>query len=91
MPLIIKRKKHLLTRVPFLTFLIVFIGLAPVIIGLIGAWITELNTGEPCHEGNCSWMMLPWLGMFTIPVGFLLFIVFFVIVLIDTIALYNNN
>ncbi|GAA4290744.1 hypothetical protein [Aestuariibaculum suncheonense] len=91
MPLIVKRKKHLLTRVPLLTFLIIFIGLAPVIIGMIGASFTEYTTGEPCHEGNCGWMVLPWLGMFTIPLGFLLFVVFFIIVVIDSVPLFSNK
>ncbi|MCR8666313.1 hypothetical protein NO995_01340 [Aestuariibaculum sp. M13] len=91
MSLIVKRKKHLLTRIPLITFLILFIGFAPVIIGLVGAYFSELTTGEPCHEGNCGWMVLPWLGMITIPIGLLLFIVFFVIVLVDIISLNNNK
>lgn len=91
MPLIVKHKKHLLTRVPLFTFIIMFIGLAPVIIGLTGAWITELTTGKSCHEGNCGWMVMPWLGMFTIPIGLLLFIVFFIIVFVDTVALNKNK
>jgi hypothetical protein len=53
MAILVSNKKHYLTR--FLPFFAVnlLIGLAPLIIGLIGARNIERTTGELCHGGNC--------------------------------------
>ncbi len=87
MGLIIKNKRHLRTRlIPWL-LVIVFLAISPILIGVLGAWITELNTGETCHEGNCSWMVLPWFGMITIPIGGIILIIYIIIVIIDAVKL----
>ena len=84
MGLIINKRKHLYTRLPIGLLSIIFLALAPIIIGLIGSWITEYTTGKPCHEGNCGWMALPWLSLVTLPAGALGLIGFIVIVVIDS-------
>lgn len=92
MGFIIRSKKHYLTRFPLFLLFIIFIGLSPFIIGFTGAYLTELFTGEPCHEGNCFWMVLPWFGIFiTLPLGGILLLVYFIIILIDTIKLMMQN
>jgi hypothetical protein len=89
--IIIKHKKHYLTRLPLWFFVIVFIGLSPIIIGMLGAWISEATTGEPCHEGNCSWMVLPWFGFISIPLGALGLFFYFAIIVYDSVQLSRNK
>ena len=89
--IIIKHRKHYLTRLTLWLIVIVFIGLSPILIGFLGAWITELSTGEPCHEGNCNWMVLPWMGMITIPISGLGLLLFLIIILIDSISLKKQQ
>ena len=91
MGIIINHKKHYLTRLPLWLIGIVFVGLSPIIIGLLGASITERTTGQPCHEGNCIWMILPWLGMLSIPIGVIGLIIFSIIVLNDSISLNKRK
>lgn len=56
---------------------LIFFAISPFIIGLVGGYYFELTTGELCHEGNCSWAALGWVGIFgTIPLSILLFIVY---------------
>ena len=86
MAFIITNKKQYLTRLPFHIFIIVFITFSPLIIGGIGAWITELN-GDSCNEGNCIWMVLPWLTLFKMPIGGIAFLVYTILVALDTIKL----
>jgi hypothetical protein len=80
-----------LTRFPIWLALIIFSALSPIIIGFIGAWVTEIITNEPCHEGNCTWMVLPWLAMITLPIGGGILLIYLIIILIDTIRLLNKN
>lgn len=87
MAIIIKRKKHYLTRLPLHIFIISFIAFLPVIIGVGGAWITELTTGKSCNEGNCIWMVLPWFTLFTFPIGGIAFLIYIIIVIRDTVKL----
>ncbi|MCX2745454.1 hypothetical protein OO013_16360 [Mangrovivirga sp. M17] len=91
MPVIIKQKKHYLTRLPLWLALVIFIGLSPFIIGFIGAWITEATTNQPCHEGNCEWMVIPWFGFISLPLGAFGLLVLFIISVSDSIALYSKN
>lgn len=83
MTLIIKNKQHYFTRLPIGIAFIVIIGFLPLIIGIIGANITEWTTGEPCHEGNCFWGTIPWLTFYTVPIAALAMLVYLVIVVID--------
>ncbi|AHM59297.1 hypothetical protein D770_05150 [Flammeovirgaceae bacterium 311] len=91
MGIIIKNKKHYYTRFPIWLSLILLFLLSPVLIGFIGAWITELITSEPCHEGNCIWMVLPWLTIITLPVGGIILLIYVVIILLDTVKLMTKT
>jgi hypothetical protein len=86
---IITHKRHYLTRVPAGILGIVLVSLSPLLIGIAGAWLTEQQTGEPCHEGNCGWMVLPWFVMITVPLGGMAMLGFLLVILRDSIALFN--
>lgn len=88
---IIKEKKHYLTRLPIWLVIIVLIGFSPTIIGLLGAWITKLKTGQPCHGGGCEWLTLSWLTIITLPIAGLLLLVFLIIILIDSLNLSKSK
>lgn len=75
MGFILTKKKHCYTRLPLGFAVIVLFALSPSIIGVIGAWFSEMTTGERCHEGNCSWMVIPWLTLLTLPIGGILMII----------------
>lgn len=70
---------------------IFFVGVSPVLIGILGERITERLTGEPCHEGNCGWMVLPWFGMITIPLAGLVLIVVVIVALSDAASLRDTK
>jgi len=86
---IIRQKSHLLTRLPLGLFGIVLFSFSPFLMGVIGAWATQKFTGQPCHEGNCGWMVLPWLTVLTLPIGAFLLLVFLLMVARDSLDLYN--
>jgi len=84
---IINHKKHFYTRIPLGILVIVFMGVCPFVIGMIGGSIYEFTTGNTCHEGNCPWAALPWLCLISIPSAALLFVVFAIIIILDVIKL----
>lgn len=88
---IIKHKRDYFTKLPAVLVSIIFIGVSPVLIGILGERITETLTGEPCHEGNCGWMVLPWLGMITIPLAGLALIAVIIVVLSDAATLRDTK
>ena len=91
MAIFLHTKRHLLTRFIFWLLVIVFVGLSPVILGFLGAWINEMVTGQPCHEGNCEWMVIPWLSIITIPIAGLTLTIYLIISLIDIVKLFANK
>lgn len=90
MGLIVKSKKHLYSRVPIILILIVIFAISPILISMIGAWMTELITNEPCHEGNCFWGAFGWYFLLTIPIAGVLFIIFIIILITDITKLPQN-
>jgi hypothetical protein len=88
---IIKHKRDYFTKLPLMLLSIFFVGVSPVLIGILGARITESLTGQPCHEGNCGWMVLPWLGMITIPLAGLVLIVVVIVALSDAVSLRDTR
>lgn len=72
-------------KIPFILLGILFIAFSPLIVGLIGAWVTEIMTQEPCHEGNCTWGALPWLMLISIPFAGGLLVIFLILLVIDLI------
>ena len=91
MGIIINHKKHYLTRLPIGIAIILTIAFSPIIIAMTGAWLTEVNTGQPCHEGNCFWMTLVWFGIVTVPGGFIILSLYTLIVIIDTVRLLRKR
>ncbi len=85
---IIKKKRDIYIKIPLGIVLICLLGFSPLLIGAAGAWVTELITNEPCHEGNCFWGAFPWLLLTTIPVAAVLLVVFVFFVIVDTIRLF---
>lgn len=83
MGLIIQSQHHAAVRILIGLPAIGFLAFSPIIISVIGANISESITGEPCHEGNCFWGAFGWLFLLSMPVAFLLFIVFVLIVAVD--------
>lgn len=90
MGLILKNKKHYLTRLPFWFLIIVVFGLSPIIVSFIGGGLTELITGEACNEGNCFFGGLPWLMLYTVPIGIILLLIFFVIIITDSFLFFKK-
>jgi hypothetical protein len=90
--IILKTKKHYLTRFPLWLSGIIFLALSPFIIGYIGAYFSELITNEPCHEGSCFWAVIPWLGIFvTLPIGAIVILIFLIIIIIDSFKLIKSK
>ena len=90
MSFIFKKKRHLYNRLPLGLLAIFIFSFSPLIIGIAGAWFIEMRTGQPCHEGNCAWGALPWLTLITMPIGFFLFVVLMIILLLDLKALNSK-
>lgn len=88
---IIKHRKQLLTRFSLWLFLIVILGISPLLIGLTGAYISECLTGEPCHEANCVWMTIPWLTFTSVPISVFVLVIYLLIVGIDIFKLSKKH
>ena len=84
--LFFKTKKDFI-KLPIGLLLAIIGGLSPLIIGMVGGYLTELLTNRSCHEGNCFFGALPWLMFLTIPVATLIFIIILIIAIIDLIKL----
>lgn len=80
---VIRNKKDLLTRFPLGLVAILILSISPILISMIGANISEAITGEPCHEGNCFWGGIGWLFLITIPVGFIVLVIFLIKCVVD--------
>ena len=91
MGIILHSKRHYFTRFPFWFGVIVLCGFSPLLIGSAGMWITEMNTGIPCNEGNCYWAIIPWYTLITLPICGLIMIVYLSIIVIDSIELWREN
>jgi len=87
MGLIIKNKKQYYTRIPLGIVCLILFSLSPAIIGFGGAWITQLLTTHTVNEGNSAWLGFPWLTLFTIPIGFILLIMYLIIIIMDIVKL----
>ena len=90
MGLIIKNKKHYLTRLPIWLLIIIVIGLSPIIVDLVGAGIFERFTGEVCNEGNCFWGALPWLMFYSVPFAIIPLLIYLVIIIVDSFQLLKK-
>ena len=89
MGILINKSTQILPRTLIGLMVIFLIGLSPILASIIGANLTELITGEPCHEGNCFWGAIGWLFFMTFPIAGLLLIVFIIVIIIDIVKLRN--
>ncbi len=73
---IIVKKKDIFTKPILILLFFITVAFSPLVIAFAGAWLTKLFTGQDClNEGNCFWMVLPWLCLMTLPVGLLLMLI----------------
>lgn len=85
MPILIKKSHHFFTRIPLGLLCIAAFSISPILLGMLGATLSEWTTGQPCHEGNCAWGAIGWLFFLTMPIAGILLVVFMVVVAVDTI------
>ena len=96
MSIIIYKTRQIIPRIVIGLLLILLLAFSPFIISITGAWITELITNEPCHEGNCFWGVVGWLFFITFPLSAILLIIFIIVIIIDILGLkkvktFGNN
>ena len=88
---IIEQKRHFFTRLPLGLLVIAVFSFSPYIIGVIGAWMTEQFTGQPCIEGNCIWTAIHWLSVITFPAGAFTLLIYLLLAFNDAVAVLNKN
>lgn len=92
MPILLKEKRHLLTRFLPWSLFCLFIAVLPFIIGIGGSYLSEMITGEPCgNEGECGWLAFIWLIMFSFPLAALFFTILSVISIIDIVMYFSKK
>lgn len=87
MGILINKRSQIITRLGIGLIIILFTAFSPFIASMIGSWLTELFTNEPCHEGNCFWGAIGWLFLVTFPLSVLLLIIFVIITINDILKL----
>jgi MFS family permease len=88
---LIKNKKDFFIKFPIGLIIIILFGVSPILISMLGAWITELITNEACNEGNSIWGAFGWLFLITIPCAIGLFFLFLIKSLVDIIKILKNK
>ncbi len=83
MGILIQTKKQILPRILIGILLLFLTAFGPVLVSIIGAYIIEYSTGNPCHEGNCAWAAVGWLSLLTMPIAMLAGIAGLIIVILD--------
>jgi hypothetical protein len=91
MELLIKHKKQYFTRIPIGLLLIVLFAFAPLIVGLLGSWITSWITGNSCGTNDCIWAVVPYLSIASITIGLLALTLFLILITIDTIGFLRKK
>lgn len=89
--MVFKNKRDIWIRFPLGMVLIVLFGLSPILVSMLMSNLTELLTGEPCHEGNCIWGGIGWLFLITLPVALILAVVFLIVSIIDIVKILSNS
>lgn len=63
---------------------IILISIFPLLVSIIGAYLSELFTGNPCdNEANCAWMAFSWYLLKSIPLGLVLYTILLIVAIID--------
>jgi len=76
----INKPKSFFDRIPLILILLALFAFSPVLIGFTGTWITEMQTGEPCHEADCYWGAFGWYTFITLPIAGVQFIVLIILI-----------
>lgn len=85
MPILLKHKKHIKTRLIPIFFSIILFALLPFFIEIIGKTVHQWFTGTPCTQQNCFTYGITWFSMITIPLAILLLCILIIISFIDLI------
>lgn len=88
---IIEQKRHFFTRLPLGFLAIALFAFAPYIIGIIGAWMTEQTTGQPCVDGSCAWTAVHWLSVITFPAGAFALLIYILLAVNDAVAVLKKE
>ncbi|MGB2128812.1 MAG: hypothetical protein ACPHXR_04965 [Flavicella sp.] len=91
MGLLIKHKKQYLTRIPLGLLLISLFAFAPIIIGMLGSWITKLVTGGSCGTNNCIWAVVPYLMIASFPLSLMALALFLLLITIDSVGFLRKK
>lgn len=67
------------------------LAILPVLAGFTGMFVEETITGGRAHEGKSIFGAIPWLAMITIPAGFVLLIVWTIIIIKSNIVFYSKQ
>lgn len=89
---IVRTKKDILIRIPLGLLFCILLGIFPLIVAFVGAWLTKVFTGQEClNEGNCFWAAMPWLCLMTLPAAFVLCIIILIKSFRETYKLLKTN
>lgn len=71
-------KKQFYIRFPLGLVLILIFGVCPILISAVGAELSEMITGQICHEANCFWGGIFWYSFFTIPLALIFLMIWLI-------------
>lgn len=70
---------------------IALFSFAPYLIGIIGAWVSEQTTGQPCVDGSCAWASVYWLSVITFPAGAFSLLIYILLAVNDAVAVLKRE
>jgi hypothetical protein len=74
--------------------IIVFFAVSPIILAMVGVYIEGFIIGMPVsdlNEGNSHIMAIGWLGLITVPSGFIVLIIWLIISTISIISFFQRK
>ena len=82
MGLIFQQRKHFKNRLPIGVVIVLF-SCFPYVLGILGTVWQNFFRDNPCHGSECTWMTLTWFALITMPIGFLVLMLFLSIAIFD--------
>lgn len=86
MGILFNKRKDFFIRFPLALLLIFIFAISPLLISAVGAELTSMWTGEPCHEGNCFWGAFFWLFIYSFMLAALMLLILLAVLVIDLIS-----
>ena len=80
---IIRKKRDLYLKLPLGLLFLVVLAFSPVIISLIGVWYHEVDTSQPCYDGNCWWSAMGWFLFLSVPFASVLGFIYLLVAYFD--------